>query len=134
MKASADLPRLINKTTQSPQDLIARSKYLQKVFPSAESVDFSEFQQHHSTESPDTWYNIKRSRAGSLPIYTEHMANGSVLTVIRKIEGNVSQLRNDIQAALNLRKKAIFIKDTSKQIVLKGNQASALRQYLGQTF
>lgn len=129
MKATKDLPHLHVEPT-NPQELINRSKFLQKAFPDTEQVDMAQFQQPKAS----TWYNVKRSRAGSLPIYTEYLNNGAVRTIVRKIEGDVSQLRCDIKQALNLVKKDIYIKDTSKHIVLKGNKASVLREYLGQKF
>lgn len=81
-------------------------------------------------------YYVARSATGNLPVYTDYKAGGNKLvTEIRKISGDIIQLRNDLQAELPQ-----FPKDTwkvvmqSKKIVIKGDAASSVKKVLQTKF
>lgn len=81
-------------------------------------------------------YFVERSSTGNLPVYTDYKSGGNKLvTEIRKITGNIVQLRNDLQAQLpNIPKNAWKIRPQSKKIVIEGNVAPELKRVLRNKF
>lgn len=106
-------------------------EYLERMFP--ENVDPSTLHAQN-LGNHNVWYHVDRTRSGNLPVYTDYNNAGGVWTEIRRISGNVSALRDDLKAYLDLPKKDIWIQDTSKHIVIKGNRCSGVRKFLEQSF
>ncbi|ANB15259.1 mitochondrial 54S ribosomal protein IMG2 [Sugiyamaella lignohabitans] len=126
----------IQKSSQLPHVEPGKPFEVSKVigdsmFPSLDKVSASDLVlKKLSNDQGKAWYTITRTRSGLLPVYSDIKADGSVKTVIRRIEGDVSQLRNDIKLALGISKHDIYIKDTSKQIVIRGDYVSHVKQIL----
>lgn len=76
------------------------------------------------------WYYISRSRGDQLPVYCEIRANGHRSTIIRKIQGSTPLLKSDLMAILGLPKDDIKIKQTSNQIVIKGDHVKTVKSLL----
>lgn len=110
--------------TAEPADPVKLDKtYLSKMFPPlTEELSFK------ATEG--VWYNLKRSRNGRLPVYTDYNNAGHCWTEVRRIQGDVSAFRADLQKALNLDKSAVFIKSAAPTVVVKGNRAAEIREVL----
>lgn len=81
-------------------------------------------------------YFVERSSTGNLPVYTDYKAGGNKLvTEIRKVSGDIVQLRNDLQAELpHIPKEAWAIRPQSKKIVIKGNVALDIKTVLQSKF
>lgn len=81
-------------------------------------------------------YFVERSATGNLPVYTDYKAGGNKLvTEIRKITGNIVQLRNDLQAELpRIDKDAWTIRPQSNKIVVKGDVAQDIKKVLRAKF
>ncbi|QLL31095.1 hypothetical protein HG536_0A09120 [Torulaspora globosa] len=81
-------------------------------------------------------YYVARSATGNLPVYTDYKAGGNKLvTEIRKISGDIIQLRNDLQAELpQIPKEAWRVVMQSKKIVIKGDAASSVKEVLQRKF
>ncbi|CAG8519771.1 10798_t:CDS:2 [Paraglomus brasilianum] len=78
-------------------------------------------------------YFVERSRYGELPVYY-CIKNGRTrqLTTIRRIEGNLQALRDDIVKELfpGALKGEVKINETSCQIIIKGNVRRDVMQWL----
>lgn len=129
---SKHLPRL------PPAEPLNQTKYLSHTFPSLDSVqpESVAFQADGKAldKKPKSWYFISRSRSNNLPVYLDYKVSGKITTIIRKIEGNVSQLRNDLLIELAAPRKDVVIKDASKQIVIRGDYAQQVKEILGKYF
>lgn len=81
-------------------------------------------------------YFVERSATGNLPVYTDYKAGGNKsVTEIRKITGNIVQLRNDLQAELpRIDKDAWTIRPQSNKIVVKGDVAQDIKKVLRAKF
>lgn len=75
-------------------------------------------------------YFLDRTSKGNLPIYKTYRSQ-AVYTDVRKIRGDIVQLRNDLQAALpDVPKKNFTCVMSSKTIKIKGDVASRLKELL----
>lgn len=80
-------------------------------------------------------YNLQRTKYNKLPIYTEYKHVDVVFTEIRKIQGDIIQLRNDIQQILpDVKKDRYRVLMESKKILIKGNYKQELEQVFSQVF
>lgn len=81
-------------------------------------------------------YFVERSQTGNLPVYSEFKANGSkFVTEIRKIQGNIIQLRNDLQEQLPyIPKDCWTVRPQSKKIIIKGDALKDVRDILSKSF
>ena len=70
------------------------------LFPSLSSVRPDELLTERKRFDQGTYF-VERSSTGNLPVYSDFRAGrNKVVTEIRKIRGNVVQLRNDLQEML----------------------------------
>ncbi|KAJ2554640.1 mitochondrial 54S ribosomal protein img2 [Coemansia sp. RSA 1933] len=74
-------------------------------------------------------YFVNRTRFQSLPVYVD-IKNGKTrrLTLIRRIEGDIQALHKDLSSSLN--DSSIQINSISNQLVIKGDRASEVREWL----
>ncbi|CCD26605.1 mitochondrial 54S ribosomal protein mL49 NDAI_0I00360 [Naumovozyma dairenensis CBS 421] len=81
-------------------------------------------------------YFIRRSTTGNLPVYTDYKGGGNkIITEVRKIEGDIIQLRNDLQEKLpQINKKNWSIVMQSKKIIIKGNFSRDIKKVLSASF
>ncbi|KAJ2786211.1 mitochondrial large ribosomal subunit [Coemansia javaensis] len=83
-----------------------------------------------SNAEPKTYpYYVRRTRFQSLPVYTD-VRNGGTRrqTVVRRIEGDLGALRADLAAALS--DESIAVKSASQQLLIKGDCARQVREWL----
>ncbi|KAJ1948198.1 mitochondrial 54S ribosomal protein img2 [Linderina macrospora] len=74
-------------------------------------------------------YFINRTRFQTLPVYTDIRNAGTrTLTLVRRIDGDVEALRNDLAAALE--DNTVEIRKVSRQIVIRGNRINEVREWL----
>lgn len=73
-------------------------------------------------------YHVHRTPSQQLPVY--HLAKGGGgnlhLTKIRKIDGDIKALRNDLQQALGLKDEHIAVNQLTRHIMIKVSIASGL--------
>lgn len=117
--------------------LLKRSKNINfrkfSVFPSIQDVEPSMLV--GATNFGKSSYFIFRSETGNLPVYSEYKNGGKMVTEIRKISGDIIQLRNDLQAVLPQIPKSMWkIIIQSKKIVIGGNYVREVKHALSTTF
>lgn len=81
-------------------------------------------------------YHVARSATGNLPVYTDFKSGGNkVVTEIRKISGDIVQLRNELQAELpQIPKESWKVIMQSKKIIIKGDEALTVKEVLQKKF
>ncbi|KZF21880.1 hypothetical protein L228DRAFT_269329 [Xylona heveae TC161] len=78
-------------------------------------------------------YFVHRTPSRQLPIYTLAKRGGNLhQTKIRKVEGDVKVLRDQLQQALQLDSKDITINSLTKHIIVKGWRKSEITKFLEQ--
>lgn len=113
------------------------SKATQSKFPSLSEVTAKEtgFASEQPQFGHNNTYSLQRSIHNKLPIYTEYKQGRTPYTEIRKIQGDIIQLRNDLQEALPEVKKENFkVVMESKKILIKGNYKRQLHSMLNGVF
>lgn len=104
------------------------------VFPRIEDVNPVDIVGHKSFGFGT--YFVRRSVTGNLPVYTDFKAGGNkMVTEIRKIDGDIIQLRNDMQLDLpHIPKDSWKVVMQSKKIVVKGDFVRDLKRVLQKKF
>lgn len=97
------------------------------LFPRLEDITAQDLTLQKNTPEKNGWYNITRTRGNQLPVYSEVRANGHRRTVIRRVEGSLPLLKDDLKRALFLESDAIKIKPTSNQIIIRGDYVKEIR-------
>ncbi|KAJ1994401.1 mitochondrial large ribosomal subunit [Coemansia spiralis] len=74
-------------------------------------------------------YYVHRTRFQTLPVYSD-IKNGKTrkLTLIRRIEGDIGALREELSRHLD--DSSIQIKSISNQLVIKGDRTKEVREWL----
>lgn len=73
-------------------------------------------------------YHVHRTASQQLPVYHLAKRGGNLhQTRVRKIDGNIADLRNDLQRALGLKEEHITINQLTKHIIIKVNTSLLLR-------
>lgn len=79
---------------------------------------------------PSNKYYIQRTSKGNLPIYKTYRSQ-CVYTDIKRVQGDIVQLRNDLQALLpDIEKKNFTCVMDSKTIKIKGDVSKRLKELL----
>lgn len=104
------------------------------VFPRIQDVRLDDLLGNESFEKGT--YFVSRSSTGNLPVYSDFKAGGNkIVTEIRKIHGDIIQLRNDMQKELpSIPKESWKVVMQSKKIVIKGDFVRDVKNLLGQRF
>jgi large subunit ribosomal protein L49 len=78
-------------------------------------------------------YFVHRSASKNLPVY-ETATNGGTLrlTRIRKLEGNLEVLRQQLISALDLDPQLIYIKNNTKHIIIRKHVKREVEVFLKQ--
>ncbi|GAA5964804.1 hypothetical protein JCM3765_002562 [Sporobolomyces pararoseus] len=75
-------------------------------------------------------YFVPRSQFGELPVYSDVRNGGTrVLTIIRKVHGDVSELHKDLSEFLQSSTTS-FVKPQSQQVVVKGDWVREVKEWL----
>jgi large subunit ribosomal protein L49 len=86
-----------------------------------------------SIELPPPKYHVSRSSNKNLPIYTDYKRGGNLhLTTIRKITGDLSQLRDELRVYLNKKNEDVKINPLTQHVVVKGHHSGLIKGFLEQ--
>ncbi|AEY97250.1 FAER262Cp [Eremothecium gossypii FDAG1] len=79
-------------------------------------------------------YSVARSSTGNLPVYSEYKS-GKVYTEVRKISGDIIQLRDDLQQRLpKIPRDSWTVIMQSKKLLIKGYYVREIKHVLSSTF
>ncbi|PBP23064.1 hypothetical protein BUE80_DR005749 [Diplocarpon rosae] len=96
----------------------------------AESTSAAPSQAEQPTPAASRPYRITLTPSKNLPIYTLQKRGGNKrLTKVRRIEGDITALKKDLQEALGLREKDVTINQLTNQIMVKGFQKPQIEQF-----
>lgn len=108
---------------------------LKRTFPSLETISTVDLGQTTTTKFGHGTYHLTRSGRGNLPIYIDYKACNVPYTEVRKVQGDIVQLRNDLQKVLKDVKKEDFkIRMESMKLLIKGNHKLRLIKALEKVF
>ncbi|KAF4556353.1 putative mitochondrial large subunit ribosomal protein (Img2) [Elsinoe fawcettii] len=81
--------------------------------------------------APNLPYFVTRTPSNELPIYQFHMAGGNKkLTRIRKIDGNLDALREEVQNTFQLKREECTINQLTRQVIVKGHVKEEIEAFL----
>lgn len=121
----------------SGEPFVSKSPYLDMIFPKLDSITPESLTVQITGENTNgKWYNIRRTRTGKLPVYLKWKGTGvkGPNTFIRRIDGDIGQLKQDLKRELALQNKQIWIDDLTKQIFIKGNLVWEVKKLLRRYF
>jgi len=76
-------------------------------------------------------YFIYRTVNNNLPVYQEYKAGGNKLqTRIRRVEGNLQFLKNQIEEAFQMEKGGVTVNPLTKHIIVKGRRRDEIIRLL----
>lgn len=112
----------------------AAAKIVSKVqIPPPVSSAFKSSAQLDPAALPPLPYHVHRTASQKLPIYHLAKRGGNLhQTRIRKIEGNVEKLREEIVATLALREETVVINRLTGHIIIKGWYKDDIKKFLEQ--
>lgn len=113
-------PFPFHQLTLSAKDIPSKQSLRHRVRSTLRSKDTSI--QHLPPKSSHEYlpYFVQRTASKELPVYHTVKAGGTLhLTYIRKVHGNRSLLRDEVQSALKLEKKDVGLNSTTGTIILK---------------
>ncbi|KAI9659244.1 MAG: hypothetical protein M1829_006584 [Trizodia sp. TS-e1964] len=80
---------------------------------------------------PTEPYFVHRSTSKNLPIYLDYKRGGNRLeTRLRKLEGNLGVLREQLIKSLKLPPEDVAINQLTKHIIIKGHKKDQLKKFL----
>lgn len=112
---------------------VARSLSTSSPFPSLKDISHQDIE---SVEKPfgHGSYFLPRTSKGNLPVYIDLKQNACV-TEIRKVQGDIVLLRNDLQELLNdVSKDKFKVVMESKKILIKGDHKNRIVSLLNGVF
>ncbi|CCC70040.1 hypothetical protein NCAS_0D04590 [Naumovozyma castellii] len=121
-------------STVLPEATEASGKNSEIIFPRLTDIKASDLIGGSSFGSGN--YFITRSSTGNLPVYSDYKAGGNKhVTEIRRIQGDIIQLRNDLQKKLpKIPLDNWKVLPQSKKIIIKGNVVMEIKQILSSSF
>ncbi|KAH3684750.1 hypothetical protein WICPIJ_004281 [Wickerhamomyces pijperi] len=130
IKPTFSLSRCHSTTTTAP---------LKRTFPSLETITATEVTP--ASKFGQGTYHLTRSSRGNLPVYITYKACNVQYTEVRKIQGDIVQLRNDLQKILRSGSASSGVKDEdfkirmeSKKLVIKGGHKAKIIKALEKVF
>ncbi|KAF2121819.1 mitochondrial large subunit ribosomal protein-domain-containing protein [Lophiotrema nucula] len=80
---------------------------------------------------PPARYHVAKSSKHNYPIYTDYKRGGNLhLTLIRKITGDLSALRDELKIYLNKNEGDVKVNQLTKQVIVKGHHVTEVQQFL----
>ncbi|KAF2481939.1 mitochondrial large subunit ribosomal protein-domain-containing protein [Neohortaea acidophila] len=81
--------------------------------------------------APNLAYFVTRTRNNELPVYHDSKRGGNMkLTLVRKIDGEVEVLRDQLRARLHLKKEDCIVNPITRQVVMKGHWKPEVANFL----
>lgn len=82
--------------------------------------------------APNLSYFVNRTSSNELPIYKlwKNQGGSLLLTHVKKIDGSVETLRNDLVKELKLKSEDVTINPVTRHILIKGHIKHLVQQFL----
>ena len=76
-------------------------------------------------------YHVARSKTNNLPVYTDFKRGGNLhLTSVRKITGDLQQLRDELRSWLQKKDEDVTINTLTRVVVIKGHCKPRVEEFL----
>ncbi|KAI2631158.1 mitochondrial large subunit ribosomal protein-domain-containing protein [Xylaria nigripes] len=114
--------RMVTNATETPADSTTTN---------ASASETTASPQTPNTTKPQLPYFVARNSLGNLSVYQTTIKNGTAKkTTLKRTEGDVIALKNDIKAALQLPDKGISVNGLTKHIVIKDAKRTEVLNFL----
>lgn len=81
--------------------------------------------------APNLPYYVTRTSSNELPIYTLRKRGGNMLlTRVKKIDGDVEALRDELRSTLGLEQKQVVVNALTRHVLLKGHRKPEVERFL----
>lgn len=81
--------------------------------------------------APNLPYYVTRTPSNELPIYTLRKRGGNMLlTRVKKVDGSVEALRDELRTVLGLEEKQVVINPLTRHVMLKGHRRPEVERFL----
>lgn len=102
----------------------------QKIADKANTVPFTPATEPQIPLTPPL-YHVGRSKSKNLPIYTDYKRGGNLhTTTVRKITGDLQQLRDELQSWLRKKDADVTINTLTSNVVVKGHVKPQIEEFL----
>ena len=102
----------------------------QKIADKANTVPFTPATEPQIPLTPPL-YHVGRSKSKNLPIYTDYKRGGNLhTTTVRKITGDLQQLRDELQSWLKKKDADVTINTLTGNVVVKGHCKPQIEELL----
>ncbi|KAK3207448.1 hypothetical protein GRF29_103g1055776 [Pseudopithomyces chartarum] len=82
-------------------------------------------------ELPPPKYHVGRTSTKNLPVYSDYKRGGNLhLTTIRKITGDISELRDELRVFLNKKDEDVKINSLTQHVIVKGHHVPQVTDFL----
>lgn len=130
-QSTVETPKTVNFNKEAELELQPDLAF--SVFPRIQEVQASDLVGNNSFGKGK--YYVQRSHTGNLPVYLDAKNGTGVVTELRKIEGDVTKLRNDLQNNLpHIPKDNWKCVMQSNKIIIKGDFVRDVKSVLQTTF
>jgi len=86
-----------------------------------------------SIDLPPPRYHVGRTKNKNLPIYTDYKRGGNLhLTTVRRITGDLSQLRDELRVYLNKKEEDAKVNTLTQHVIVKGHHPDMVKNFLEQ--
>ncbi|OBT90854.1 hypothetical protein VE02_00429 [Pseudogymnoascus sp. 03VT05] len=116
---------------------LPRAATLTRFLSTSPAVQTTTTEATSSTSSPTTSsqsleYRVSRTPSAQLPIYLLAKRGGNLKqTRVKKIEGNIAQLREDLKVALGIEEdREIQVNHLTRHIIVKGHRKPEVAKFL----
>ncbi|KAI0475530.1 mitochondrial large subunit ribosomal protein-domain-containing protein [Xylariaceae sp. FL0804] len=87
-----------------------------------------------STQRPELSYFVGRNNLNNLSVYQHSERGGNRhYTLVKKAEGDLQALKQDLRAALNLKKEEISVNSTTRHVKILGHKRKEVLLFLHTT-
>ncbi|WWC68474.1 mitochondrial 54S ribosomal protein mL49 [Kwoniella pini CBS 10737] len=90
-----------------------------------------------SSSRSEGWYHVNRSEGGELPVYSKIRNGGGITTIIRKVDGDVRTLQNQLTTYLSdlhidpfTHSPKVTVRPTNNHLQIKGHWVQEVKGWL----
>ncbi|ANZ75425.1 BA75_01944T0 [Komagataella pastoris] len=115
--------------------MLSFRRFKSSVFGDIKTVDYKDLLGYHQVGGLSKTYFVPRTSKGNLPVYKDYKRKVPY-TEIRRVSGDLTSLRNDLQEALKGRtvKNDYKCMIQSQKVIIKGNHVEAVTKLLAEKF
>ncbi|WWC88011.1 uncharacterized protein L201_002913 [Kwoniella dendrophila CBS 6074] len=130
-------PTTLSSINASPSSSSTSSASFPSSSSSLASSSSTNINSEQSEAAKENWFHVNRSEGGKLPVYLKIRNGGSITTIIRKVDGDVRTLQNQLTAYLAelhidpfTHSPKVTVRPTNNHLQIKGHWVEEVKGYL----